>query len=52
VILDKKLDKRNFRKKATKEKIILPLAEKQTGVLHKPARLFVLNPDIQAVKPQ
>jgi 8-oxo-dGTP diphosphatase len=52
VILDKKLDKRNFRKKATKEKIILPLAEKQTGVLHKPARLFVLNPDIQTVKPQ
>lgn len=50
VILDKKLDKRNFRKKATKEKLVLPLAEKQKGVLHKPARLFVLNPEIQSDK--
>lgn len=44
-ILDRKLDKRNFRKKVMKESIVSPLDEKQTGVLHKPAQLFELHPD-------
>lgn len=44
IILEKKLDKRNFRKKVLKEKRVLPLQEKQQGVLHKPAQLFSLNP--------
>jgi 8-oxo-dGTP diphosphatase len=42
-ILDRKLDKRNFRKKVLKESIVVPLDEKQKGVLHKPAQLFELN---------
>jgi len=45
IILEKKLDKRNFRKKVLKEKWVLPLQEKQQGVLHKPAQLFSLNPE-------
>lgn len=40
VILDKKLDKRNFRKQVKKMEHIKPLNEKQTGVSHKPAQLF------------
>ena len=43
IILEKKLDKRNFRKKVLKEKWVVPLEEKQQGVLHKPAQLFALN---------
>jgi len=43
IILDKKLDKRNFRKKIIKEKLVKPTEEKQTGVLHKPARLYEIN---------
>ncbi len=42
-ILDRKLDKRNFRKKVLKENLITPLDEKQKGVLHKPAQLFELS---------
>ncbi|NQX91029.1 MAG: NUDIX hydrolase [Flavobacteriales bacterium] len=40
IILDKKLDKRNFRKNIKKMDQIIPLDEKQQGVLHKPAQLF------------
>lgn len=40
MILDKKLDKRNFRKNIKKMDQVIPLDEKQTGVLHKPAQLF------------
>lgn len=40
VILDRKLDKRNFRKNIKKLDQIVPLDEKQQGVLHKPAQLF------------
>jgi len=40
VILDKQLDKRNFRKAIKKMDTILALEEKQKGVLHKPAQLF------------
>ena len=35
-----KLDKRNFRKKVSKVKYIVPLEEKQKGVAHKPARYY------------
>ena len=40
VILDKELDKRNFRKSIKKLDTVLALDEKQKGVLHKPAQLF------------
>ena len=45
IILDTSLDKRNFRKKVMKEKLVIGLDEKQKGVLHKPAQLYVLNHD-------
>lgn len=50
VILDKKLDKRNFRKNIKKLDQIVPLDEKQKGVLHKPAQLFRF--DKEADEPQ
>ncbi|MEN9333793.1 MAG: hypothetical protein RLY35_973 [Bacteroidota bacterium] len=40
IILDKKLDKRNFRKNILRTNTVEPLEEKQSGVLHKPAQLF------------
>ncbi|MDG2247163.1 MAG: NUDIX hydrolase [Flavobacteriales bacterium] len=40
IILDKKLDKRNFRKNIKKMDQVIPLDEKQQGVFHKPAQLF------------
>jgi 8-oxo-dGTP diphosphatase len=40
IVLGEKLDKRNFRRKISKMKSIIPLDEKQKGVLHKPAQLF------------
>jgi 8-oxo-dGTP diphosphatase len=40
IILDKKLDKRNFRKNMLKMEELKPLAEKQIGVFHKPAQLY------------
>ncbi len=40
VILRKKLDNRNFRKKVLKAEYLIPLNEKETGVAHKPARFF------------
>ncbi|MEY3398497.1 MAG: hypothetical protein RL220_1091 [Bacteroidota bacterium] len=40
IILDKKLDKRNFRKNILRTNKVKPLKEKQKGVLHKPAQLF------------
>lgn len=40
IILDKKLDKRNFRKNILKIEDLKPLDEKQKGVLHKPAQLY------------
>lgn len=39
-ILGTKLDNRNFRKKISKVKYIVPLNEKQQGVPHKPAQLY------------
>jgi 8-oxo-dGTP diphosphatase len=43
IILDKKFDKRNFRKNAKKMNHLIALNEKQEGVLHKPAQLFKFN---------
>lgn len=40
LILNKKLDKRNFRKSIKKLDELIPLNEKQKGVYHKPAQLF------------
>ena len=45
IILDKKLDKRNFRKNIKKMDQVIPLDEKQKGVLHKPAQLFRFERD-------
>lgn len=50
-IEDRELDKRNFRKKILKEKLVTPLEEKQTGVVHKPARLYELNLDLRSKSP-
>ncbi len=43
IVLNKKFDKRNFRKKVKKEGLIEAVGEKQEGVLHKPAQLYKLN---------
>lgn len=45
LVLDKKLDKRNFRKNVKRMEHVVPLDEKQKGVLHKPAQLFAFNPE-------
>lgn len=43
-IADKKLDKRNFRRKLKNLKLLTPLKEKQQGVAHKPAMVYRYNP--------
>jgi len=43
IILNENLDKRNFRKKILKEELVKATNQKQTGVLHKPARLYKIN---------
>ena len=55
IILDKKFDKRNFRKNIKKLDQVIPLDEKQTGVLHKPAQLFTYDKEakwIESWQPQ
>ena len=42
-ILNKPLDKRNFRRKVLKLNILSNLNEKQVGVAHKPSQLFKFN---------
>ena len=42
-ILEKKLDKPNFRRKVQKLGILIPLGEKQKGVAHRAAELFSFN---------
>jgi len=37
---DKKIDKRNFRKKILSMKILVDLEESQEGVAHRPAKLY------------
>jgi 8-oxo-dGTP diphosphatase len=42
-ILGRELDKRNFRRKMLKLKLVESLDEKQEGVPHKPSRYFKFN---------
>ncbi len=46
VIFEKSLDKRNFRKKVVNLSYIVPLNEYETGVSHRPAKLFMFSRDI------
>lgn len=46
VILGTALDKRNFRKKIARMKYLIPLDEKQKGVAHKPAQLYIFSRDV------
>ena len=43
ILLDQKLDKRNFRKNVSKNSLIIKTDEKQKGVAHKPADLYMYN---------
>jgi 8-oxo-dGTP diphosphatase len=43
ILLDQKLDKRNFRKNVSKNSLIIKTNEKQKGVAHKPAHLYMYN---------
>jgi len=43
IILGTELDKRNFRRKILNKKILIPLIEKQKGVPHKQAQLFMFD---------
>ena len=45
IVLNKKFDKRNFRKNVKRMVHVVPLDEKQQGVLHKPAQLFTYQPE-------
>ena len=45
LVLDKRLDKRNFRKNVKRMEHVVALDEKQKGVLHKPAQLFSYKPE-------
>ena len=46
VIFGISLDKRNFRKKISNLNYIVALDEKETGVLHRPARLYMFSREI------
>ncbi len=46
VVFEKSLDKRNFRKKIANLSYIVPLNEFETGVSHRPAKLFMFSRDI------
>jgi len=45
-IFNTNYDKRNYRRKINKMEYLIPLDEFQTGVSHKPARLYSFNRDI------
>lgn len=45
-ILGTSFDRRNFRKKVSQMKYVIPLAEKQKGVAHKPAQKFIFSKDV------
>jgi len=45
-IFGTEFDKRNFRKKVSQMSYVVPLNEKQTGVAHKPAQLFMFSRDV------
>ena len=46
IILSRKLDNRNFRKKVLKVNYLIPLDEKEENVAHKPAQMFTFNKDL------
>lgn len=46
IILSRKLDNRNFRKKVLKANYLIPLEEKENRVAHKPARMYSFNKEI------
>lgn len=41
-----KLDRRNFRKKVAQLKYVIPLSEKQKGVTHRPAQIYLFSRDV------
>ena len=45
-IFDAEFDKRNFRKKVGRMKYVIPLNEKQSGVPHKPAELYMFSREV------
>ena len=45
-VLGTSFDRRNFRKKVMQMKYIIPLDEKQQGVRHKAAQLFIFSKEI------
>lgn len=45
-VLGTTLDRRNFRKKVLQMKYVIPLDEKQKGVKHKPAQLFIFSREV------
>ncbi len=45
VVLEMEFDKRNFRRKLKSLKLLLDLKEKETGVAHRPAKLFSFDYD-------
>ena len=45
-IFDTRFDKRNFRKKVNRMKYVIPLNEKQKGVPHKPAQLYMFSREV------
>lgn len=46
IVLGRKFDKRNFRKKLARMKYLVSLNEKQKGVAHKPARLYMFSQEV------
>jgi hypothetical protein len=45
-VFGRKFDRRNFRKKVGQMKYVIPLDEKQKGVAHKPAQVFIFSRDV------
>jgi len=45
-VLGIKFDRRNFRKKVSQMKYLIPLDEKQKGVAHKPAQVYIFSRDV------
>ncbi len=45
-ILERDLDKRNFRRKMLNSGVLIPLSEKQIGVSNKPARFYMFNREL------
>lgn len=46
VVIGTNFDRRNFRKKVLQMKYVIPLDEKQKGVKHKPAQLFIFSKEV------